>query len=90
MENCYPKKKKKLNELLSHLHKKWSFITPDQFFKLIESKAKIEKPTLLVTFDDGFKNNLKACEILSDLNIKSIFYITSGLINKKNLFFYQI
>ena len=71
---------KKLNQLLSHLNKKWSFITPDQFFKLIENKAKIEKPTLLLTFDDGFKNNLKIIPILEKFSISALFFVCPGLV----------
>ena len=34
--------KNELVKLLSHLNKKWSFITPDQFFKFMESKQNLK------------------------------------------------
>ena len=44
-------------------------------------------PTALVTFDDGFKNNFNvAIPILEKYNIPSIFYISTGNINKNKLF----
>lgn len=40
-----------------------------------------EKPLLLITFDDGFKNNLYAAEILEEYNISAYFFIVPDYIN---------
>ena len=43
--------------------------------------------SVLVTFDDGFENNFRvAVPILKKLKIPATFYITTGLIGKKELF----
>jgi peptidoglycan/xylan/chitin deacetylase (PgdA/CDA1 family) len=40
-----------------------------------------------VTFDDGFENNyLKAAPILSEFNISTTFYITSGIVDSEKMF----
>lgn len=50
-------------------------------------KKIIPKNTVLVTFDDGFENNYKvAVPILKKFKVPSIFYISSGMIGKKELF----
>lgn len=78
-----------LIKLLSHLNKKWSFITPDQFFEFMESKQNLQKPSLLVTFDDGFKNNLNVIPILKKFSISALFFVCPGLVElqSSNLLF---
>lgn len=81
--------KNELVKLLSHLNKKWSFITPDQFFKFMESKQNLKKPSLLITFDDGFKNNLNVIPILKRFSISALFFVCPGLVElqSSNLLF---
>ena len=51
------------------------------------NEKKIPKNSVLVTFDDGFENNYKVVvPILKKFKIPSIFYISSGMIGKKELF----
>ena len=78
-----------LVKLLSHLNKKWSFITPDQFFEFMESKQNFKKPSLLITFDDGFKNNLNVIPILKRFSISALFFVCPGLVElqSSNLLF---
>ena len=78
-----------LIKLLSHLNKKWSFITPDQFFEFMESKQNLQKPSLLITFDDGFKNNLNVIPILKKFSISALFFVCPGLVElqSSNLLF---
>lgn len=74
-------------KILKNIKNNYNFYSMDELLYFIKyPKERPKNKFYIVSFDDGFKNNLKACEILSDLNIKSIFYITSGLINKKKLF----
>ncbi len=52
-----------------------------------KKEKKIPRNSVLVTFDDGFENNYKvAVPILKKLNIPATFYISSGMIGKKKLF----
>ena len=70
----------RFSELIDHLSKSWQFITPNQFFEFIDSNQEISKPSLLITFDDGFKDNLHTIPILHKFSISAIFFVCPGLI----------
>ena len=70
----------RFSELLEHLSKSWQFITPNQFFEFLDSNQEISKPSLLITFDDGFKDNLNTIPILDRFSISAIFFVCPGLI----------
>lgn len=58
-------------------------------------KLKSNKPLLLITFDDGIKNNLHALKILNRENIQAFFFIIPNFINtaqkeQKNYFISNI
>lgn len=66
--------------------KKFKLITPlelNLFYK--DSLPSAEKPFLLLTFDDGIKNNLLAINILNKYNIKAFFFIIPDFINSNEL-----
>jgi len=50
----------------------------DRFFG--RSSGQRERPMLLLTFDDGLKNNLYAVDLLQKRNIKGLFSVVPGLI----------
>ena len=61
--------------LLSRLKNEGDFINPSNIDDFFNNKTK-GKSLFLLTFDDGFKNNLKfAKQVLTPLNIKAIFFI---------------
>ena len=61
----------------------WSFISPQMFEGMMDGRIPIEGRNLLVTFDDGFKSNLKISkEVLEPLNIKAIFFVCSNFITQ--------
>jgi peptidoglycan/xylan/chitin deacetylase (PgdA/CDA1 family) len=52
-----------------------------------KKEKKIKRNTVIITFDDGFENNFKvAVPILIRLNLPCIFYISTGMIGKNNMF----
>lgn len=58
------------------LKKNWTFVSPDDFDKILHKKKIINKRYLLLTFDDGFKSNLHvAKKILKKHKIKAIFFV---------------
>jgi len=65
------------------------------FCKLISRRKKINIDNIfdekynevIFTFDDGFESNMKACEILEQYQIPSIFYITSSFIQNNDIYF---
>lgn len=67
------------------LKKEWTFINPNDFYKIISGKKKIKQRYLMLTFDDGFKSNLTiAKKYLKRLRLKGIFFIPLKFILLKN------
>lgn len=63
--------------------KHFNFLNPneiDDFYN--NSRTQVNsKPLLLITFDDGLKNNLNAIEILDKYQIKALLFIVPGFVN---------
>lgn len=57
-------------------------LTPEDIKCFINKDCKINKKSVLITFDDGWKNELEAIKILEKYNMKAtIFYIGNNLEN---------
>ena len=72
-----------------YLKKNYKLISMDELVSLYKNSYLIDKDVnyAAVTFDDGFKNNFStAAPILNKYKIPTMFYITTGLIGTKNLF----
>lgn len=68
------------------LKKNCDVISLDKLEKYKREKN-IKKNTVLISFDDGFENNFKvAAPILKKLNLPCIFYISTGMIGKNDMF----
>lgn len=58
--------------------------SPREFDEELENKTIFNtKKAFLLTFDDGYRNNLKAAEILSEVNLEAAFFISTGTIGSK-------
>ena len=69
------------NRLIEKLSKDWNFISPDEFFAFAGGELEINAPSLLVTFDDGFKSSaIAAREVLDKKGIKAIFFLISDFV----------
>ena len=70
------------------------FCTPldiDEWIEIKEDKKNIPPYPTLITFDDGFKNNLEvASPILEDFSVPTTFYLSSGMINSDLMFWVDI
>ncbi len=76
---------KKFYHQLLALKKEWTFINPNDFYKITSGKKKINKRYIMVTFDDGFKSNLiVAKKYLNKLKLKGIFFVPLKFILLKN------
>mgnify|MGYP001500812838 CR=1 FL=1 len=65
-------------------------LSVNDWIKLRKSK-RIPKNPVIVTFDDGFKNNFTtAMPILDELDIPAIFYISAGMIGTEKMFWVDI
>ena len=66
---------------------KYNIISMREVLDLYKSKKKFNKKLVAVTFDDGFSNNEKiAAPILDDFKIPATFYVCTGVINTKKMF----
>ncbi len=60
------------------------FLSPDDLYKSFCYKEKLNNNSILITFDDGYKDNfIYAYPILKKYNIPFTIYINSGFINKE-------
>ena len=67
---------------LIFIKKYWNFITPQEFEYYMVNKDKIKGRNVMITFDDGFYSNyLVAKSILSEFNIKALFFINPKFIS---------
>jgi peptidoglycan/xylan/chitin deacetylase (PgdA/CDA1 family) len=72
---------------MEFIKKNCSVISIDEWIYLTSKNKPIPDYPTIITFDDGFKNNIKvAAPILDHLNLPSIFYISTGVIDTDSLF----
>ena len=71
------------NKLINNLERDFDFINPNLISDLF--KYDLDKPRILITFDDGFRSNLDAYKnILMPKSIKALFFITNNFIGLKD------
>lgn len=63
----------------------YTSLTAEEFYSFIQNKSVVPKNSILITFDDGFKNNFDATyQILKKYNFTAINFIDTGQITEKN------
>jgi len=74
--------KQQLEEMLRWLEP----ITAGKLVQLLEERRGPARPSVLITFDDGFRNNLLyAVPVLSKLGVPAMFSITTGYIGSNRV-----
>lgn len=64
------------------LKKKYNVLKIEDFYQIIQQRKKIPKGTVIITFDDGYADNLlEALPILEKHNLQALFYIATGNLN---------
>lgn len=89
IENCSGKhiNKDVFLSQMRYVKKCMNVLSIDEMIHIYKNKLKIPKNSIIITFDDGFRNNYEiAAPILDDLDVPTIFYITSGVINNQDMF----
>lgn len=72
-----------LEKMLIYLHRKYDIISIDEMHQRLSSKIKHKKKFIVITFDDGYKDNLTlAYPVFKKLNIPFTIYITNCYPNK--------
>lgn len=70
---------------LEFLGRHFQFVSLDQFSTRLDTKPS-GRPPLLITFDDGYRNNLSvAAPVLLELGIPAVFFLTTGYIDTSRL-----
>lgn len=83
IHHVFKDEEKKLELLLNILSENHTFISySDAVEKILNSE--IDKPYIAISSDDGFKNNIKAAEILNKYNAKACFFITPSIVSENN------
>lgn len=70
-------------EQIKIIKKKMRPIELKEFIEKFE-KHNLEKGEVLVSFDDGYKNVIKAAEILTEFKVPAVFSIATGRVGEKN------
>jgi len=75
---------------LEVLKQKSVFLGLEEFTHLLQNNKKFPKNSFLISFDDGYADNLhNALPILESLNLPAIFYISTAGINTDNLMWWD-
>ena len=76
----------KFGNLIEYLKKNWNIIAPEEFKYLIQKKNKIDKKSILITFDDSYKSQKIVTEkYLDPLGIKALFFVVSDFIKLNSI-----
>lgn len=81
--NFHGTQKKFINNFIkqiNYLSKHYEIISPSMFFELINSEKQIKGKKMLLTFDDGIKNNQYAIDELDKRNISAFFFVVPEFI----------
>jgi peptidoglycan/xylan/chitin deacetylase (PgdA/CDA1 family) len=65
------------------IKEQWRPLAVDEFAWTYRNGRRWPKRAVLVTFDDGFKNNLWAAEVLRELEINAVFFVISGVVGTR-------
>jgi peptidoglycan/xylan/chitin deacetylase (PgdA/CDA1 family) len=73
---------------LKYLKERYSFVTYDQLWALLETNQPLSKTTLHLSFDDGFAECYHVVRpILLEMGIPCTFFVTSDWIDNRRLYF---
>ncbi len=74
------------SEQVSYFAKYFHVTTMNQLIKQIQNRESFQKNTLVLTFDDGYTDNLGAAKVLKEYGLTGLFYITAGCIESEEAF----
>lgn len=72
---------KSFEEQIRYFRDHFRLLAPDELDEYSSNVARVMKePALLLSFDDGLKNNLNAASVLAKYGIKAIFFVIPALV----------
>ncbi len=83
LHHIFQDEEKRLDALMKKLAKQHQFISYSDAVEKILTGS-IDKPYITFSSDDGFKNNLRAAEILNEYNARACFFINPGIVGETN------
>jgi peptidoglycan/xylan/chitin deacetylase (PgdA/CDA1 family) len=67
------------SEQIKALSRVYTFVTPSEALEVIEGKVTPKEPLLLLTFDDGYRDNFtQAYPVLLSYGLKAIFFVVTS------------
>ncbi len=73
-------------EHVGYFAKYFHVITMTDLIERLQNQQPFHQNTLVLTFDDGYADNLYAAKILNDYGLTGLFYITAGCIESDESF----
>src|SRR5262249_33801956 len=71
---------------IEHFQKhSYTFVSPADIARGLRPGGKY----VLVTFDDGYYNNVRALPVLSEFNVPAVFFVTTGNIQRGKAFWWD-
>ncbi|MCK5146684.1 polysaccharide deacetylase family protein [bacterium] len=71
---------------MEYLHKNYTVISLSEAVQLIEKNAKLPRRLVVITFDDGYRNNYKlAWPICRELDLPFTIYVATDFVEKQSL-----
>ena len=84
VHHVFRDEEKQLEQLLARLQKSFQFISYNEAVDRLLNNN-IDKPYLTLSSDDGFRNNLRAAEIMKQFDAKACFFINPALIGETDI-----
>lgn len=82
--------RKKLEEYLQILSRRYRFVSLSDAVEMLEGRKPMQPYTLVLTFDDGYRNNLThALPILHRYNAPATFFIPTGYLDNPRPFWFD-
>lgn len=82
--------RRQLDRVLKLLSQHYNFISLDQAVDIVKGDAPPLKNCMVITFDDGYRNNLtQALPILERYGVPATFYVSTGHIEQRKPFWFD-
>ncbi len=76
---------------IKYLKKNCNTISIEDYLAFRENRESLPPKTVIITFDDGFKNNYTtAAPILDELGLPAVFYVCGGVVDTDLMFWVDI
>jgi len=81
LHRIQPHEEKKFEQFVAWVVRNFKVVSYTQAIEIIESGERTE-PTIAISFDDGFKDNLRAGEILERYGLSACFFVCPSIVGE--------